>query len=90
MLYLRALNDDFLQPVRISVCYWKERGVQHSALAGFPVFISEIPKENTDCYGLPTDEYENCVKVGYSVITVLLQCYYIVVNVYAASHSSHS
>ncbi|KAL3857562.1 hypothetical protein ACJMK2_012213 [Sinanodonta woodiana] len=52
-----------LQPVRISVCYWKEKTPgQHSA-DKFPVFLMEGGGGDFTIYGLPAQEYPGLVKI---------------------------
>ncbi|KAL8600682.1 hypothetical protein ACOMHN_006748 [Nucella lapillus] len=52
-----------LQPVRISVCYWKEKEAGCHSDQKVPTFFDEASCGGHDVYGLPCDEYPECVKV---------------------------
>ncbi|KAJ6657221.1 hypothetical protein lerEdw1_002588 [Lerista edwardsae] len=58
-----------LQPLRISVCYWKAKdrdGNNGAALEQLPCFLGiKLSGEEHDIYGLPVDEYPGLVKVCY-------------------------
>ncbi|XP_053131228.1 peroxisomal sarcosine oxidase isoform X1 [Hemicordylus capensis] len=58
-----------LQPLRISVCYWKAKGQghgSHRSLEQFPCFLSAgLSGHAHDVYGLPSDEYPGLVKICY-------------------------
>lgn len=52
-----------LQPVRISVCYWKEKESGCHSYQKLPTFFEEKCCGGHDVYGLPCEEYPGCVKV---------------------------
>ncbi|XP_076434722.1 peroxisomal sarcosine oxidase-like [Babylonia areolata] len=52
-----------LKPVRISVCYWKEKEPGLHSYQKLPTFFDEQCCGGHDVYGLPCDEYPECVKV---------------------------
>ncbi|XP_053131229.1 peroxisomal sarcosine oxidase isoform X2 [Hemicordylus capensis] len=58
-----------VQPLRISVCYWKAKGQghgSHRSLEQFPCFLSAgLSGHAHDVYGLPSDEYPGLVKICY-------------------------
>ncbi|XP_019366858.1 PREDICTED: peroxisomal sarcosine oxidase [Gavialis gangeticus] len=56
-----------LQPLRVSVCYWKEKVPgTYGSPAGFPCFLSlSTSQAPHDIYGLPASEYPGMVKVCY-------------------------
>ena len=55
----------FLQPMRIKVCYWKEKTKGEYAADKFPVFFQIPAIDGYDVYGLPSEEYPGHVKVTY-------------------------
>ncbi|NXC45669.1 SOX oxidase, partial [Penelope pileata] len=56
-----------LQPLRIDVCYWREREPgRHSAGTAAPCFMAKgLPQAPHGIYGLPALEYPGMVKVCY-------------------------
>ncbi|XP_066492443.1 peroxisomal sarcosine oxidase [Tiliqua scincoides] len=58
-----------LQPLRISVCYWKVKDHDQNrvaALERLPCFLAiKLSGEGHDIYGLPVDEYPGLVKICY-------------------------
>ena len=65
-----------VQPVRVSVNYWKEMNAGEFGSEKFPCFIKPADEHfDYDLYGLPADEYPNCVKVNILyIITTLSVC----------------
>ena len=54
------------QPIRISVCYWKEKNPGEYDLGKFPTFYqNEAIEGKFSVYGLPSMEYPGYVKVIY-------------------------
>ena len=51
------------QPLRITVCYWKEKIPGQYAANRFPVFVQHPAVDNFGVYGLPSEEYPGHVKV---------------------------
>nr|KAG5703247.1 hypothetical protein BaRGS_034158 [Batillaria attramentaria] len=62
---LRPLGLDLpLRPIRITVCYWKEKEEGSLSSERLPCFIDEEAEGLNACaYGLPSDEYPGYVKV---------------------------
>ncbi|XP_061460748.1 peroxisomal sarcosine oxidase [Rhineura floridana] len=56
-----------LQPLRITVCYWRAKGHSpHSHLEKLPCFIAiSLNGDKHDVYGLPAGEYPGLVKICY-------------------------
>lgn len=52
-----------LRPMRIKVCYWKEKTKGDYAADKFPVFFQIPAIDCYDVYGLPSDEYPGHVKI---------------------------
>ncbi|KAK7088210.1 hypothetical protein V1264_022150 [Littorina saxatilis] len=52
-----------LQPVRISVCYWKESSQNSHSYKKLPTFFEEKCCAGHAIYGLPSEEYPGCVKL---------------------------
>ena len=52
------------QPIRISVCYWKEKVAGSHSDQKLPTFFEEKCCGGHDIYGLPSEEYPGCVKVS--------------------------
>lgn len=58
----------FYQPLKITVCYWKEvNGSDSFNEKNFPTFLSESAAGDYHIYGLPALEYPGLVKVIYTV-----------------------
>jgi len=53
-----------LQPVRVSVNYWREKNPGEFDSSKFPCFIKSKDEHfSHDIYGLPAEDYPNCVKI---------------------------
>ncbi|KAK7475220.1 hypothetical protein BaRGS_00033524 [Batillaria attramentaria] len=52
-----------LQPVRITVCYWREKDQGSHSADKLPTFFDEKCCGGYDIYGLPSEEYPGCVKL---------------------------
>lgn len=52
-----------LKPMRITVCYWKEKTPGEYGADRFPVFVEHPGVDNYGVYGLPSEEYPGHVKV---------------------------
>lgn len=56
-------SSHLLQPMRITVCYWKEKTPGEYGADRFPVFVEHPGVDNYGVYGLPSEEYPGHVKV---------------------------
>ena len=62
--FLGLTSESLFQPIRISVCYWKERNRAEYSLGKFPTFYqNEAIDGKYSVYGLPSMEYPGYVKV---------------------------
>ncbi|XP_063415732.1 peroxisomal sarcosine oxidase-like [Mytilus trossulus] len=52
-----------LKPMRINVCYWKERTKGEYGADKFPVFFQIPAIDGYEVYGLPSEEYPGHVKI---------------------------
>lgn len=52
-----------LQPLMITVCYWKDRNGNNFDISNFPVFTMDGAAGEHHIYGLPVDEYPGLVKI---------------------------
>ncbi|XP_052256446.1 peroxisomal sarcosine oxidase-like isoform X2 [Dreissena polymorpha] len=52
-----------LEPLKITVCYWKESGSDTFCSSKFPTFITENAMGDGHIYGLPAEEYPGLVKI---------------------------
>ena len=62
-------SDDFsFKPVKVSVCYWKEKVPGQFSPTSFPCFLQydKVKGQTFVIYGLPAQEYPGLVKVGHS------------------------